>query len=101
MAELLYSKAQMSEGEVDTLLELFGRSGGNVPFLNHRDFHAAIDELTVGDVPWQSFTVKYKGGVSDDVHVAQPVTFRLATPEKANTQRTLTGRSCWIWTLGT
>jgi Plavaka transposase len=72
MVELLYSKAQMSEGEVDTLLELFGCSGGNVPFSNHTELHAAIDELTVGDVPWQSFTVRYKGGVGDDVDVAQP-----------------------------
>ncbi|KAH9022851.1 hypothetical protein EDB84DRAFT_1589485 [Lactarius hengduanensis] len=29
-------------------------SSGNVPFSNHEDLYAAIDELTVGDVPWQN-----------------------------------------------
>jgi transposase len=29
------------------------------------------------------------------------VMFRLAMPGKANTQRTLPGRLCWIWTFGT
>jgi len=62
----------MSEATVDTLLEVWGRSGGNLPFSNHRDLFAAIDELTVGDVPWQSFTVQYNGEVSDDVDVSQP-----------------------------
>jgi hypothetical protein len=65
MAELVYSKAQMSSGEVDTLFDLCRRTHGDVPFSNHNDVCAAIDELTVGDLPWQSFTVKYSGDSSD------------------------------------
>ncbi|KAH9033904.1 hypothetical protein EDB85DRAFT_2073730 [Lactarius pseudohatsudake] len=72
MAELLYSKAHISAGHVDTLLNIMERSSGNVPFSNHTDLYAAIDELTVGDVPWQSFTVNYDGELSDDVDGAQP-----------------------------
>jgi hypothetical protein len=73
MAELLYSKAHISAGDVDTLLNIMERSSaGNVPFSKHTDLYAAIDELTVGDVPWQSFTVAYSGELSDDVDGAQP-----------------------------
>ncbi|KAH9005697.1 hypothetical protein EDB84DRAFT_1591342 [Lactarius hengduanensis] len=48
------------------------RSSGNVPFSNHTDLYAAIDELTIGDVPWQSFTVRYNSELSDDVGESQP-----------------------------
>ncbi|KAH9162541.1 hypothetical protein EDB89DRAFT_1860728 [Lactarius sanguifluus] len=66
MAELLYSKAHMSEGDIDVLLNILEWSSGNVPFSGHTDLYAAIDELTVGDVPWQSFTVQYNGELSVD-----------------------------------
>lgn len=64
----------MSQGDVDTLLEVCGRSGGNVPFSNHNDLYAAIDSLAVGDVPWESFTVHYDCGVvdDDDIPISQP-----------------------------
>ncbi|KAH9023276.1 hypothetical protein EDB85DRAFT_2075341 [Lactarius pseudohatsudake] len=71
MAELLYGKAHMSEGDVDKLLNILERSSGNVPFSNHEDLYAAIDELTVGDVPWQSFTVRYHSELGD-VDASQP-----------------------------
>ncbi|KAH8981496.1 hypothetical protein EDB92DRAFT_1937010 [Lactarius akahatsu] len=62
----------MSEGDVDTLLNIMERSSGNVPLSNHTDLYAAIDELTIGDVPWQSFTVHYNSELSDDVGESQP-----------------------------
>ncbi|KAH9007901.1 hypothetical protein EDB84DRAFT_1591277 [Lactarius hengduanensis] len=61
----------MSEGDVDKLLNILERSSGNVPFSNHEDLYAAIDELTVGDVPWQSFTVRYHSELGD-VDASQP-----------------------------
>ncbi|KAH8988448.1 hypothetical protein EDB86DRAFT_2828954 [Lactarius hatsudake] len=67
MAELLYNKAHMSEGDVDALLDIVERSNGSVPFSDHTDLYAAIDGLTVGDVPWQSFTVQFNGELGDDV----------------------------------
>ncbi|KAH9031532.1 hypothetical protein EDB85DRAFT_2074105 [Lactarius pseudohatsudake] len=72
MAELLYSKAHMSEGDVDKLLNIFERSSGNVPFSDHTDLYATIDGLTVGDVPWQSFTVCHVGELGNDVGESQP-----------------------------
>ncbi|KAH8978815.1 hypothetical protein EDB92DRAFT_1937481 [Lactarius akahatsu] len=48
------------------------RSSGNVPFSNHTDLYAAIDELTIGDVLWQSFTVRYNSKLSDDIGESQP-----------------------------
>jgi hypothetical protein len=48
MAELLYSKAQMSGGDVDAFLDLCMHTGGQLPFSNHKGLYEAIDELTVG-----------------------------------------------------
>ncbi|KAH8978471.1 hypothetical protein EDB86DRAFT_2770690, partial [Lactarius hatsudake] len=72
MAELLYNKAHMSEGDVDTLLDIVERSNGSVPFSDHTDLYAAIDGLAVGDVPWQSFTVQFNGELGDDIDETQP-----------------------------
>jgi hypothetical protein len=67
IAELVYQRARMSEANMDDLLEICfsGPSGGQVPFSNHRELYAAIDGITVGDVPWQSFSVKYNGPHKD------------------------------------
>ena len=64
IAELVYQRAQMSQGNIDDLLEIC--SGGQVPFSNHRELYAAIDSLTVGGVPWQSFSVQYNGAHGDN-----------------------------------
>ena len=61
IAELVYCKAQMSEGNIDDLLRIC--FGGCVPFLNHNELYSAIDSLDVGGVPWQSFSVQYDGGI--------------------------------------
>ncbi|KAH9058024.1 hypothetical protein EDB83DRAFT_2520919 [Lactarius deliciosus] len=72
MAELLYNKAHMSEGDIDTLLDIMERSNSSAPFSDHTDLYAAIDGLTVGDVPWQSFTVQFNGELGNDVDKTQP-----------------------------
>ena len=59
MAELLYSKAHMSGGNVDLLSQLSKDSGSRLPFSNHWELLAAIDEISVGDIPWHSFMVQY------------------------------------------
>ena len=59
IAELVYCKARMSAGSIDKLFEIC--SGEQVPFSNHAELYAAIDSLTVGGVPWQSFSVQYTG----------------------------------------
>jgi len=68
MAELLYSKTHMSGGNIDLFSQLSKDSGSQLPFLNHRELLAAIDEISVGDIPWHNFMVQYhdEDGLSGD-----------------------------------
>ncbi|KAG1765633.1 hypothetical protein EDD22DRAFT_978677 [Suillus occidentalis] len=54
--EFLYKKVQMSAGDIDKLMHLWG--------LDHWDLYSTIDETPIGDVAWQSFSMKY--GVDAD-----------------------------------
>jgi hypothetical protein len=63
-AELLYVISPMSEGNIDNLMDIWERTG-QAPFTDHQDLHDAIDSITLGDFPWQSFTVQYNNEVSD------------------------------------
>ncbi|KAF8168552.1 hypothetical protein B0H34DRAFT_855228 [Crassisporium funariophilum] len=68
---LLYRKAQMSNGDVNTLMELWAEyqalKGEEVdpPFAHTKDLHDAIDSIPLGDVPWQAFKVKYNGEIPE------------------------------------
>jgi len=64
MAELAYQKAQMSQGDIDSLFKIC--SGRQIPFANHNELYAAIDSSAIGEVPWQSFEVRYTGVHSDN-----------------------------------
>ncbi|KAK7461730.1 hypothetical protein VKT23_008159 [Stygiomarasmius scandens] len=69
LAEFLYHDEQMSGAKVDRLNEvLAGWLGGqrDPPFANHQDMYATIDAIPQGDIPWESFTVKYNGNLTDD-----------------------------------
>ncbi|KAI5987021.1 hypothetical protein EDD15DRAFT_2372740 [Pisolithus albus] len=66
-AEFLFQNAELSAGEVDRLSELWGHSlqtdGGGMlpPFTDHKELYQTIDATQVGDVRWDSFTLKYNG----------------------------------------
>lgn len=64
-AKLLYKKEQMSAGKIDKLMDLWTASllkHHNVgPFKNHNELYKTIDEIPLGNVPWQSFTMEYNG----------------------------------------
>ena len=64
----------MSGGEIDNLLDIHRHTGGSVPITNCRDLFAAINELMVGDLPWQSFTVQYNSGpgIDNNPSIPQP-----------------------------
>jgi hypothetical protein len=64
-AELLYVHARMSEGNIDKLMDIWERAG-QAPFIDHQDLHVTIDSITSGDFLWQSFTIQYNNGVSDN-----------------------------------
>ena len=57
----------MSAGHIDRLLELWAVSlfqhNDNPPFSNHQDLYATIDSTQIGDVPWETFSLKYDGAV--------------------------------------
>ncbi|KAF8334796.1 hypothetical protein F5887DRAFT_1063466 [Amanita rubescens] len=65
LGNFLYRKAQMSAGDINTLLRLWAESHANCgchpPFQNHRETYAKIDSIKVGAVPWKSFILKYDG----------------------------------------
>ena len=58
----------MSGGNIDLFSQLSKDSGSQLPFLNHRELLAAIDEISVGDIPWHNFMVQYRDedGLSGD-----------------------------------
>lgn len=73
LADLLYRKVQMSEGQISELMEIiaeWARAGLNPdidpPFADAKDLYATIDASTLGDIPWQSFTVSYDGDINED-----------------------------------
>lgn len=62
-ADLLYRKEQMSAGNIDALLELWGASmvphRDVAPFRNSTDLYQTIDSAGVGSVRWESFEVGF------------------------------------------
>jgi hypothetical protein len=63
LAELLYQHSQMSAHEIDTLMDLWATSalkcGDIPPFANHQDLYNALDSIPYGDIPWQSFAMRF------------------------------------------
>ncbi|KIJ57722.1 hypothetical protein HYDPIDRAFT_171577, partial [Hydnomerulius pinastri MD-312] len=64
-AEFLYTRNQMSAGDINFLLELWAASlvkhDENPPFADADDLYDTIDSTELGDVKWESFTVQYTG----------------------------------------
>jgi hypothetical protein len=65
IAKFLFSHNQMSGGDINILLELWVASllkhNDELAFANHKDIYDTIDATPLGDVPWQSFSVRYNG----------------------------------------
>ncbi|KDQ16870.1 hypothetical protein BOTBODRAFT_106211, partial [Botryobasidium botryosum FD-172 SS1] len=64
-AELLFKKIQMSEGDINEILELWAASlvkhNDNAPFHDAKDLYAVIDAIKVGNTPWQCMITSYEG----------------------------------------
>ncbi|KAI6019026.1 hypothetical protein PISMIDRAFT_13684 [Pisolithus microcarpus 441] len=64
-AEFLFKNAEMSAGNIDRLCNLWGGSlhtekGGYAPlFADHKHLYKTINSMPLGDVPWDSFKLKY------------------------------------------
>ena len=67
LAELLYTKTQMSAGNIDHLMKIWSAHGAErgvkPPFLDHKYLYDTIDATEIGDVPWQSFDLSYDGEI--------------------------------------
>ncbi len=64
-AEFLYQRTQMSQGNVDLLMDLWAASllrfGGEPPFANVKHMHELIDSTPLGDAPWTTMEASYTG----------------------------------------
>lgn len=85
LAELVYTKVQMSEKNMDELMEIWAATlvpfGMPPPFATTKDLHSAIDQIDHGNAPWQCFSVSYAGSVPESdvpswMSVSHPVWFR-------------------------
>lgn len=63
MADFLFRKAEISQGDVDILMWLWALTMADhyAPFEDHMDMLTTIDSIQEGDAPWQSFSAKYSG----------------------------------------
>jgi Plavaka transposase len=73
LAELLFTKDQMSAGNIDQLMKIWAaygaEQGDEPPFHNHKDLYDTIDATDIGHVPWQSFDTSYDGEMPQEPEV--------------------------------
>ncbi|THH16005.1 hypothetical protein EW146_g4567 [Bondarzewia mesenterica] len=68
LADFLFRQNQMPATNIDTLLNLWAASqheGEEPPFMSHTDVYSHIDSIHHGDIPWESFSIQYSGGLPD------------------------------------
>ncbi|KAF7979332.1 hypothetical protein HWV62_42747 [Athelia sp. TMB] len=74
VADFLFTRNQMSAGNIDTLLALWAASlashNDKPPFDSHKDLYSTIDSSSLGHVPWDSFSMRYKS--TDPPHHGPP-----------------------------
>lgn len=70
----------MPAGQLNELLQIWCATmcnGGDPPFANADDLYRTIDATTIGNVPWQSFSVSYNG----DMGPGEPPAWKTASYE--------------------
>lgn len=64
LANILYVKAHLSQSIINDLLDVWSATlvphGDLPPITSHRDLHAQIDAINLGNVPWRSYTAQYQ-----------------------------------------
>ncbi len=69
LADYIFTKNQTSAGGIDQLLNIWAATlvGTDLepPFLDHSDLYCTIDSTPLGDIKWESFTLKYQGELPD------------------------------------
>ena len=73
LASFLFKRNQMPGTEIDELMQIWANTlpeGQNhPPFADHSDLYNTIDATTLGDAPWQSFSVTYSGELPVDGNI--------------------------------
>jgi hypothetical protein len=68
-AEFLFTQEQISGGNIDALLKLWAATlvvhDDAPPFTSHKAMYETINSTNLGNVQWESFTIKY-GGLQPD-----------------------------------
>ena len=56
----------MPAGQINNLLQIITAmnvmTGGEGPFMTHKDLYSTIDVTNLGDAPWNHFNLNYQGG---------------------------------------
>jgi hypothetical protein len=64
-AEFTYKKTEMSKSNTNELIEIWedfsGKPNNEQPFRNAEDILSTIDEIDLGHVPWEKFSLQYPG----------------------------------------
>ena len=69
VADFLFREVQMSAGQMDKLMQLWGAYNGaarDPPFANHDDLYSSIDNIKLADIRWRCFAVTYTGPRPDE-----------------------------------
>jgi hypothetical protein len=72
LANFLFKRNQMPGTEIDKLMQIISSylsAGEDPPFADHGDLYNTIDASTLGDAPWQSFSVTYSGELPENTSI--------------------------------
>ncbi|KAF6751439.1 hypothetical protein DFP72DRAFT_991344 [Ephemerocybe angulata] len=64
LAEFLYSRVQMSAGNINYLMTLWNayqQQSSEPPYGGAKSLYSTIDSIPYGNIPWEGFKVKYDG----------------------------------------
>lgn len=74
LAELLFTKAEMSKGNINSLLDIWGRRNtsqglgeDSYIFSSADEMYKVIDSVTHGSAPWKSVYLQYSGPIDADM----------------------------------
>ena len=63
LAEFLFAEAELSQKKIDKLLELWAATlaphDDSPPVTNHQDLYRQIDAIELGNIQWESASLKY------------------------------------------
>lgn len=64
-ADIFFHQIQLSTSEIDSIMQLWSATVDDSPtpspFKNHCDMYKTINQTSLGDIPWSSFTLQYDG----------------------------------------